>query len=59
VSLGTSSQGIGIAVNLRISLPGLASLLAQELMDAANKICPYSNALKGNVRIDLSLVETT
>ncbi len=58
VSLGTSPQGIAIAVNLLISLPGFANMLAQELIDAANKICPYSNALKGNVRIELSLAET-
>ena len=59
VSLGTSPQGIAIAVNLLISLPGVASLLAKELIEAANKICPYSKALKGNVRIELSLAETT
>jgi Ohr subfamily peroxiredoxin len=59
VSLGTSTQGIAIAVNLLISLPGFASLLAQELIDTANKICPYSNALKGYIRIELSLAETT
>lgn len=59
VSLGTSPQGIAIAVNLLISLPGLEYMLAQELIDAANKICPYSNALKGNVQIELSLLQTT
>lgn len=58
VSLGTSTQGIAIAVHLRINLPGLAILLRQELIEAANKMCPYSNALKGNVRIELSLAET-
>lgn len=58
VSLGTSPQGIAIAVDLRISLPGVANMLGQELIEAANKLCPYSNALKGNVRTQLSLSET-
>ena len=58
VSLGTSPQGIAIAVHLRISLPGVANMLGQELIEAANKMCPYSNALKGNVRTELSLAET-
>ena len=58
VSLGTSANGIGIAVTLLISLPGLEPMLAQELIDTANKICPYSNALKGNVQIELSLAQT-
>lgn len=58
VSLGTSPQGIAIAVHLRISLPGVANMLGQELIEAANKMCPYSNALKGNVRTELSLTET-
>jgi len=56
VSLGSSANGIGIAVSLLISLPGLEPLLAQELIDSANKICPYSNALKGNIQIEVSLV---
>jgi Ohr subfamily peroxiredoxin len=59
VSLGTSANGIGIAVNLLISLPGLEPMLAQELIDTANKLCPYSNALRGNVQIELSLLKTT
>lgn len=59
VSLGSSANGIGIAVNLLISLPGLEPMLAQELIDTANKLCPYSNALRGNVQIELSLSKTT
>lgn len=59
VSLGTSSNGIGIAVTLLISLPELEPLLAKELIDTANKLCPYSNALRGNVQIELSLQQTT
>jgi Ohr subfamily peroxiredoxin len=58
VSLGTSANGIGIAVNLQVSIPGFEPLLAQELMDTANKLCPYSSALKGNVQIELSLMPT-
>jgi len=58
VSLGSSSNGIGIAVNLQISMPGLEPMLAQELIDNANKLCPYSSALRGNVQIELSLLPT-
>jgi Ohr subfamily peroxiredoxin len=57
VSLGSSANGIGIAVNLSISLPGFEPMLAQELIDTANKLCPYSNALRGNVQIELSLLQ--
>ena len=55
VSLGTSTQGIGISVNLLIGLPGLEHLLAKELVDSATKFCPYSSALKGNTKVELAL----
>ena len=55
VSLGTSTQGVGISVNLLIRLPGLEDLLAKELIDSASKFCPYSHALKGNTQVELAL----
>lgn len=55
VSLGSSQQGIAISVKLMINLPGVNQTLAQELIDQANKVCPYSNALKDNVQVELTL----
>jgi organic hydroperoxide reductase OsmC/OhrA len=38
-----------------ISLPGLDRAVAQDLIDTAHQVCPYSNATRGNIQIDLLL----
>lgn len=55
VSLGPISGGFGIAVELKISLPGMDRAAAQALIDKAHKVCPYSNATRGNVDVKLIL----
>lgn len=56
VSIGPIPQGFGIAVKLDISLPNLDQSTAQELINEAHQVCPYSNATRGNIEVDLSLV---
>ncbi len=41
---------------LNVSLPGVARDDAQELIDEAHKICPYSKATRGNVDVVIKLV---
>lgn len=48
--------GFGIAAELAITMPGIDKDVAQELVDAAHKICPYSNATRGNIDVKLSVV---
>jgi len=57
VSFGENARGAGfaIAVELRIALPGLDRAQAQDLVDKAHQICPYSNATRGNVDVTLTL----
>ena len=40
---------------LVIHLPGLDRAVAQDLVDSAHKVCPYSNATRGNIDVDLIL----
>lgn len=54
VDLGPVGQAFGIAVRLNISLPGMDKAQAQELVDTAHQVCPYSNATRGNVEVALS-----
>jgi Ohr subfamily peroxiredoxin len=56
VDIGPIPQGFGIAVRLAISLPGLDRAVAQDLVDAAHQVCPYSNATRGNIEVQLTLV---
>ena len=41
--------GFGLAVELKVSLPGLDKADAEKLVETAHTICPYSNATRGNV----------
>lgn len=56
VDIGPIPQGFGIAARLAISLPGLDRAVAQDLINTAHQVCPYSNATRGNIVVDLRLV---
>lgn len=55
VDIGPIPQGFGIAVQLVIQLPGLDRAVAQDLVDTAHQVCPYSNATRGNIDVSLTL----
>ena len=56
VDIGPIPAGFGIAVRLAISLPGVDRAVAQDLVDSAHQVCPYSNATRGNIDVALTLV---
>jgi lipoyl-dependent peroxiredoxin len=55
VSLGPVGPTYGIAVELEIAVPGVPKDQAEALMRAAHEVCPYSNATRGNIKVDLRL----
>ena len=55
VDLGPITGGYGIAVRLTVHLPGMERAAAQALVDTAHKVCPYSNATRGNIDVTLTL----
>lgn len=57
VTIGTlASGGFGLAVALTAHLPELNRAQAEALVAAAHEVCPYSNATRGNIRVDLKVV---
>ena len=56
VDIGPIPAGFGIAVRLAISLPGLDRAVAQDLVDSAHQVCPYSNATRGNIDVQINLI---
>ena len=56
VDLGQIPNAYGIAARLNVSLPGMDRPTAQELLDDAHKVCPYSNATRGNIEVTIKLV---
>lgn len=55
VDLGPVGQAFGIAVRMTIHLPGMDKAQAQQLVDTAHQVCPYSNATRGNIPVTLTL----
>lgn len=56
VDLGTNSGGYLLQVRLNVSLPGMERGAAQQLVDAAHQVCPYSKATRNNIEVELKLV---
>lgn len=48
--------GFGLQVALAVSIPGIEKELAQKLVEKAHAVCPYSNATRGNIDVQLSIV---
>ncbi len=58
VSLGQSETGgFALAVALSARLPKLSQEEAQQLLEAAHQVCPYSNATRGNIPVTLTVKE--
>ena len=52
VGIGPRAEGgFGITATLRVSLPGLDRATAERIAERGHFICPYSNAIKGNVHV--------
>jgi osmotically inducible protein OsmC len=47
--------GFGLTVAIEAELPGLDETTAKAVLDAAHQLCPYSNATRGNVDVQLTL----
>ena len=53
--LPTGDGGYKLAVTLDVSLPSVDRDIAADLVRGAHKVCPYSNATRGNIPVDLLL----
>lgn len=54
VSIGkTTAGGFGLAVKLTVSIPGVTAEEARTLTEKAHQVCPYSNATRGNIEVEL------
>jgi len=55
VDIGPAGKGFGLQVELVASLPELPRDQAEALVKAAHEVCPYSNATRGNIVVDVRL----
>ena len=49
-----ATGGFGLTVTLDVTLAGVDQAKAEEIVAEAHKVCPYSNATRGNVDVTLS-----
>jgi Ohr subfamily peroxiredoxin len=56
VSIGQlDNGGFGLAAELHANIPGVSLEVAQQLIEKAHQVCPYSNATRGNIDVKLTV----
>ena len=56
VSIGQiDNGGYGLAVVLQVNIPEVDLAKAEELVAKAHQVCPYSNATRGNIEVQLQV----
>jgi Ohr subfamily peroxiredoxin len=54
VGIGSRDEGgFGLKVDLEATVGGMSASDAEKLIQAAHQVCPYSNAIRGNVEVSL------
>ncbi|GAA1732724.1 organic hydroperoxide resistance protein [Aeromicrobium alkaliterrae] len=58
VSIGPNGEGgFLLSVKLEVVIPDLPHDEAQALADKAHQVCPYSNATRGNIEVEVTVVD--
>ena len=52
----TAGKGFMISADMTVNLPGMDNDVATTLVEEAHQVCPYSNATRGNIEVNLSVV---
>ena len=56
VGIGQNDDGsFGLTVHLEVVIPDVPHDEAQRLADEAHRVCPYSNATRGNIEVTVSV----
>ncbi|RBO80253.1 organic hydroperoxide resistance protein [Marinomonas aquiplantarum] len=51
----TKGEGFSISADMTVSLPGIEKAVAEQLVETAHKVCPYSNATRGNIDVNFDI----
>ncbi|WP_433747058.1 organic hydroperoxide resistance protein [Falsibacillus pallidus] len=54
VSIGKDGESFGLAVKLNVGINGVTQEEADDLVEKAHQVCPYSKATRGNIDVQLS-----
>ncbi|MET1031739.1 organic hydroperoxide resistance protein [Domibacillus tundrae] len=53
VTLNQGTDGYSLSVKLDVLVRDVEKEVAQKLAEAAHKVCPYSRAIEGNIKVDV------
>ncbi len=56
IDLGMAGEAYLLQARLNVSLPGMERQIAQAIIDAAHRTCPYSKATRGNINVEIKLI---
>jgi Ohr subfamily peroxiredoxin len=56
VDLNQGDGGFFLRARLNVTIPGVERAIAQEIVNEAHQVCPYSKATRGNIDVTLNLV---
>jgi lipoyl-dependent peroxiredoxin len=57
IDLEAGSEGaFGLALSLIVMIAGVTQKTAEQIVRSAHAICPYSNAIRGNIEVAISVV---
>ena len=54
VGFGPEGESFAITADIVARIPGVDDAKAQELVEAAHQVCPYSKATRGNVPVTVT-----
>ncbi len=54
VGFGPEGDSFAITADITATIPGVDDAKAQELVEAAHQVCPYSKATRGNVPVTVT-----
>ncbi|MCA0970546.1 organic hydroperoxide resistance protein [Halobacillus litoralis] len=54
VSIGKDGEGFGLAVQLDVEISGVTQEEAEQLVEKAHQVCPYSRATRNNIEVTLN-----
>lgn len=57
VGIGSIPEGgFGLTVALEAHIPNVDAATAEDLLEKAHQVCPYSNATRGNIEVTVDVV---
>ena len=58
ISLTPTAEGLDLGAKIHAQIDGVDRATAQQLLEAAHEVCPYSRATRGNISQEISLIDS-